>query len=377
VLFEGGTQPHYVSSGHLLFARGGAILAVPFDLRSLQVRGNPTPVIEGVAMSASMGVAQFAVSAPGTIAYTRGTDTNGTRALVWVDRHGAVQPIAAPRQNYEQPRLSPDGQRVAVMIRGGAGIGQDVWLFQLARGTLSRLSFESVEAETPAWTPDGRHVTYAVTRNSSPSRMFLWKPADGSGGDEPLAGGNQHLHIGNWSPRGDALVAFDTGGGDLWVMQAGDKRTWRPLAQTPFRERGPAFSPDGRWLAYASNETRRFEIYAQAFPGPGGKWQISTDGGSEPVWAKNGRELFYRNGDKMMAVPVETKGNSFEAGTPKLLFEGRFAPATPATSADAWYDVSADGKRFVMLKADEMPTTNAIVVVQDWLSELKRLGPGK
>jgi len=138
-----------------------------------------------------------------------------------------------------------------------------------------------------------------------------------------------------------------------------------------------AISPDGRWLAYAARETNRFEIYVQAFPSPGGKYQISTDGGAEPVWAKNGCELFYRNGDKMTAVSIEAKGDSLEAGTPKPLFEGRFAVSN-TSGGDAWYDVSPDGQRFLMLKTEDAPNSTAsIVMVQDWMTELKRLVPGK
>ena len=376
VLVEGGTHPHYLPSGHLVFARAGVVLAVPFDLRTLQVKGIPVPVVEGVVTNASQGAAQLAVSSAGSIAYVSGSEVQGSRMLVWVDRRGTVQPVSAPRQNYESPRLSPDGQRAAMTIEGGAGGLRDIWLYQFARGTLSRLAFGEIDAETPVWTPDGKRVTYAVTR-SNPVRQIVSKPADGSAGEEVLVGSDHHLHLGGWSPRGDALIAMATDTGHIWILQMTDKRTLRPFLQTPFQMRAATISPDGRWLAYAARETNRFEIYVQAFPSPGGKYQISTDGGAEPVWAKNGRELFYRNGDKMTAVSIEAKGDSLEAGTPKPLFEGRFAVSN-TSGGDAWYDVSPDGQRFLMLKTEDAPNSTAsIVMVQDWMTELKRLVPGK
>jgi Tol biopolymer transport system component len=201
--------------------------------------------------------------------------------------------------------------------------------------------------------------------------------ADGSGTEELLGGSDNHLHLGGWSPKGDALIAVATDTGNIWTLLMGDKRTLKPLLQTPYQMRAGSISPDGRWLAYASNETNRFEVYVQPFPNPGSKYQISTDGGGEPIWAKNGCELFYRNGDKMMAVTLDAKGDKLEVGTPTLLFEGHFVVST-VSGGDAWYDVSPNGKRFLMLKADDVPNVNAaIVVVQDWADELKRIAPLK
>ena len=373
-LVEGGTHPHYLPSGHLVFLQAGSVLAVPFDVRSLQVKGAPVAVIEGVITTGgAAGFAQLGVSQSGSIAYVSGRQVLGI-TLVWVDRRGVVQPVAAPRQEYGFPRLSPDGQRLAVQIAsGGTGTQLDIWLYHFARGTLSRLTFEKNNAESPVWTPDGKRVAYSVTRDNPP-RQVLWKPADNSAGEELLAGNDRHLHLGGWSPRGDALISVATSGldaGSIWILPMTDKRTLRPLVKTPFQMRAPAISPDGRWLAYASNDTNRSEISVQAFPVPGGKYQISSEGGGEPMWAKNGRELFFRNGDKMMAVAVEAKGDALEAGTPKLLFEGRFASAP---NADAWYDVSPDGQRFLMLKPEETQSTS-IVIVQDWTTELKARVP--
>jgi serine/threonine-protein kinase len=371
VLVEGGTNPHYLSSGHLVFARGGEILAVPFDVDTLRVSGTPIPVIEDVLTNPAAGWAQFTASGGGSIAYIPGGEAQDTRSLVWVDNRGAAQPVPAPKRNYEFPRLSPDGQRLAVRISGGSDSGTDIWLYQFSRGTLSRFTSKANDAETPVWTPDGKRVTYMAPG------QIRWKLADGSAGEEVLAGSDRHLHLGGWSPKGDALVARASDTGNIWVLQMNDKKTLRPLVQTPYRMRAATISPDGRWLAYASNDTNRFEVYVQAFPNPGAKYQISRDGGTEPLWAKSGLKLFYRNGDKMMSVAIDAKGDDIEARVPTLLFEGRFA-ASPGTMGDAWYDVSPDGQRFLMLRDEETPNSTAsIVMVQDWTTELKRLAPTK
>jgi serine/threonine-protein kinase len=374
VLFEGGTYPQYLPSGHLLFVRAGNVLAVAFDARILQVRGEPVPVIEGV-YTGGFGAAQLAVSATGSVAYGPAVQELGARSLVWVDRRGTVQPVSAARRNYEFPRVSPDGQRLAVRIQEVGAEGNDIWLYQFARGTLSRLTFNETDAETPVWTPDGQFVTFAATR-SNPVRQILKKPIDGSAGEELLAGSDRHLHLGGWSPNGDALTAMATDTGHIWMLQMMGKRTLRALIQTPYQTRAGVISPDGHWLAYASNDTNRFEVYVQAYPGPGGKYQISTDGGAEPVWARNGRELFYRNGDKMMAVTVEARTGSLEVSTPAVIFEGRFAVSN-VSGGDAWYDVSPDGQRFLMLRPEESQSIASIVMVQDWIGELKRLVPSK
>jgi len=265
---------------------------------------------------------------------------------------------------------------MAVRINGGSDPGQDIWLYQFARGTLSRFTSKANDAETPVWTADGKRVAFAMT-TIDPARRILWKLADGSAGEEVLAGSDRHLHLGGWSPKGDALVAMATDTGNIWTLEMADKRTLRPFLQAPYQTRAATISPNGRWLAYAANDTNRFEVYVQSFPNLSGKYQISSDGGAEPIWAKNGRELFYRNGDKMMAVAITEKDHRLEPGTPTLLFEDRFAVST-VSGGDAWYDVSPDGKRFLMLKTEDAPNgTASIVIVQDWINELKRLAPSK
>jgi Tol biopolymer transport system component len=306
----------------------------------------------------------------------RGGEEQSSTSLVWVDRRGNETPIPGRPSEYQELDLSPDGSRVVVNVgvnalAGGTGTG-DVWIHQLARGTLSRFTFGPSSNETPVWSPDGSEVAYAGQQEGDRRFVFV-KPADGRP-ERKVGEKSGHFHVTSWSPRDPILAIAETGtgmgGGDIWLLHMADQK-FEPLVQTPFSERSPAFSPDGRWLAYVTNESGRDEVYVQAFPGPGGRSQVSTDGGVTPVWARNGREIFYRNGDKMMAVPIESSGQTLQPGTPVPLFEKRYLYST----GDQYYDVSSDGQRFVMLKQDAGNVARSIVVVQEWTRELERLVP--
>jgi Tol biopolymer transport system component len=251
-----------------------------------------------------------------------------------------------------------------------------IWLYDLSRETLTRLTFEGNVNVNPVWTRDGKRITF--TSNKEGPQNLFWQLADGSGGLERLTTSEYVNTPSSWSPDGQLLAFWEVNaatGWDIWVLRPSDRKA-QPFLRTPFNESVPRFSPDGRWLAYISNESGRYEIYVQPYPGPGGKWQISTEGGTEPAWNPNGKELFYRSGDKMMAVDIATQPG-FSAGKPRVLFEGRYEP-TPATFPN--YDVSPDGQRFLMLKpaeASEAAPTQ-INVVLNWFEELKRrVPPGK
>ncbi|MFY9530722.1 MAG: protein kinase [Candidatus Acidiferrales bacterium] len=369
-LVQGGTQPRYAPSGHLVYAQGGSLMAVPFDPQRLAVAGAAVPIVEGVLQSTVSGAAQYSFSSTGSLVYVSGGVQSVQSRLVWISRNGAEQPLAAPAHTYLAPQLSPDGRRVAVSI-----LEQEtqVWLYDLARETSTRLTFEGNYNLNPVWTPDGKQIAFESNKEGTPN--LFWQLADGSGGLERLATSENIQSPVSWSPDRQMLAFFEinpTTGFDIWVLRLGDRKA-QPFLRTPFNESVPRFSPDGRWLAYTSDESGRYEIYVQPYPGPGGKWLISTEGGTEPAWNPNGRELFYRSGDKMMAVEIATQP-SFAAGKPRMLFEGRYEPA-PAPIAN--YDVSPDGQRFLMLKrsesAGEAPTQ--INVVLNWFEELKRRVP--
>jgi serine/threonine-protein kinase len=380
-VLRGGTSPYYFP-GFLLFARRGTLVAAPFDLDRLAVRGLPAPVIEDVVTYDGSRSAHYAASGTGTLAYLAGppVDSGDALSLVWVDRSGRIQPIGLPPRAYRSPTLSSDGERVALDITEADG-RRDAWVGDLNQGTLRRLTFTGEDTETPAWTPDRAHIVYA-SGVESPRRAILRRSADGSGADETLLTG-RHLHVNSISPDGRWLVYSDFGpqgeaAADLGVLPLDakeGKREPRPLVQGPFSERAARFSPDGRWLAYTSNESGRDEVYVQAFPGPSGKWQVSTEGGAQPVWARSGRELFYRSGDKLLAVPT-TMGATFSAQAPRVLFAMSLDQGNPLRG-DPAYDVSPDGQRFLMVKRDGpgLAAAGQITVVLNWSTELaRRLG---
>jgi serine/threonine-protein kinase len=362
--------PRYLPSGHLVFAQQGNLMAVPFDLARLQIIGGAVPVVQGVMEISLPAASQYSVSDTGSLVYVSGGPQMTDSRLVWVSRNGAEQPLAAPVRDYDQPRLSPDGRRVALNLGGGIE-GNQVWLYDLARDTLSRFSFGGSSNQWPAWTPDGKRIAFQS------SGHIVWQMADGSGGLERLTDTSNFEVPFSWAPDGPRLtfVNLTSGTGDeVCVLNVSDRKTQCFLQTQGFND-APQFSPDGHWLAYASDESGRREIYVQPYPGPGGKWQISLDGGTEPLWNRNGRELFYRDADKMMAVDIGTQPG-FALGKPRQLFEGQYLK-NGATYARPNYDVSPDGQRFLMLKPVEQKQSGPteINVVLNWTEELSRLVP--
>ncbi len=375
ILLRGGTHARYATTGHLVYHHAGTLMAVPFDQQTLEVMGSPAPIVEGVLASTG-GTAQFSVSNFGTLAYIPGTSQSVNVTMVWVDRRGASQPLPAPPHPYRPPRISPDGRLIAV------GIGSDVWIYDIARDTLTRLTFERNNAATAAyWTADGKRIVFPSDR-AGPTNLF-WKPVDGSGPEERLTTSQNVQRASFSSPDGRFLVFTEIDpktGSDLWVLPLDGDRKPRIFLQTPFEEGAGQFSPDGHWIAYVSNESGRNEVYVRPFPGPGGKWQVSTDGGSENAWSPKGNELFYRTGgqrEKMMAVDFQTQP-TFAAGKPRLLFEGNYGSNAPLAPG-AFYSVSPDGQRFLMTKSPDQPQAalTQINVVLNWFEELKSKVPVK
>ena len=365
-LIQRGTNAHYASSGHLVYALGGTVMAVPFDRQRLEVKGTPTPVIESVLQLPLSGAAQYSFSATGSMVYVPASVPAAQRRLVWVNRNGSEAPLAAPPRGYRHPRLSPDGRQLAVEIEGQE---TQIWLYNVARETLTRFTIEGNTNSNPDWTPDGKRIIFGSNREGASGSSPFWQLADGSGGAERLTSAPEGT--GSWSFAGRVL-AFDGNsdvtGRDIYIFRP---EGLQPLVRTPFNEGSPTFSRDGRWLAYSSDASGRYEIYVQPYPGPGGRSQISTEGGAEPVWSRNGRELFYRSGDKMMAADIDTR-SSFSAGKPKSLFQGLYQP-TPIFEAN--YDVAPDG-RFLMIKpGGEEQAPTQVNVVLNWFEELKRLVP--
>lgn len=372
-LLEGGSYARYVSSGHVVFARAGSLMAVPFDLRRLELSGSPVPVVDGLVTTAvTSGGAEYDVTPTGLLAYVPGTARAPEASLVWVDRRGVAKKFPAPVNNYSNPRISPDGKLMALQIHSNGP--SDVWVYDFARNTMTRLTFAGNNAD-PVWTADGKKVIY---RSIKALPSFQWRAADGSGSEETLL--NLSLDAiasvpSSVSPNGNILLYSHRGPAGVsltYALSLEGHGATHPYSQSTNQMIDSEFSPDGRWVAYTSNESGREEVYVQPFPGPGGKWMISIDGGSSPRWSRNGRELFYLNGDKMMSAAVETKP-TFKAATPTLLFQnGSYIGLRN-------YDVARDGEHFVMIARQDDPnaTPNELNLVLNWTEELKRRAPAE
>jgi serine/threonine-protein kinase len=367
-VLDGGTSPRYSLTGHLVYARSGSLLAVPYDSSSGNVTAPPRSLVQAVAMTAMTGDAHYALAMDGTLVNVSGGSDDAGGPLVWVDRNGDAESLHIARRGFEMPRLSPDGRRVAVTIREG---NSDAWVIELERGTMTRLTSERAEDHSVAWTPDGKRVTYSSTRGTESHIMI--KNADGSGEAERFFVAGQHQHIGGWTPDGTLLIT-DGGmelGSDLYFASVTEEVRPRIFVATTFDEQSPQLSPDGRWVAYRSDESGKSEVYVQSFPEPGARWPISTDGGTEPVWSPDGQELFYRNGDKLMVVAVEL-GSTVRAGAPRVLFEAEYATVL---WQDANYDVSPDGNRFLMIGETRTERPSQLNLVLNWTEELKSILP--
>jgi serine/threonine-protein kinase len=382
ILVKDAAYPRYLPTGHLVFTRPGSLLCVRFNLNRLEVSGSPVPLLDDLTTNfTGTRQGEYTFSQQGTLAYVPSREF--PRTLVWVDRKGAAEQIPFPPRGYEQVALSPDGGRIAAMTME-KGERTALLFGDLARGTLSRSTAEG-DVGGPVWAPDGKRVGFAFAPAGTGSWLphVYWQSADGSTPPELLTGEGDLQQGGpnSFSPDGkfllfDAWDYADTSpantGWDIFVLPLSGERKVRPFLQTKSAEGSASFSPDGRWVAYESDESGRYEVYVRPFPGPGARWQISTEGGLDARWSRSGRELFYRQADKMMAVDVETKP-TFRPSRPRTLFEGRNYGMTPNGYS---YDVAPDG-RFLMIRPDHAESGPAHVkVVLNWFEEVKRRVPG-
>ncbi len=380
LLIQGGRNAHYLPTGHLIYALGDGLFAMAFDLDTLTVSGGAVPLVQNVMRAANTDSGNYGISANGTLAYVSGTDRAARHSLVWVDRDGSEELINAPVRNYQYAQLSPDGTRVALDSRDEEN---DIWIFDLARETLQRLTFDPGANRAPVWSPDGKRV--ASSRAIGSAEDIYWQVADGSGMAEPLTNNSSELGLplfpSSFTPDGSALL-LTAGDDDIWITTIdGTAATSAPVLNSAALEGSPALSPDGRWLAYKSAESGQDEIYVRPFPDTRtGRWQISTNGGSHPDWSPDGSELFYLEGDgggtgAFMAVPIDAD-TSFMPGTPRQLFAGNFVVIGGQRLV---YDVANDGQRFLMIKnvanSDDEDSRSEIVIVENFVKELQRLVP--
>jgi Tol biopolymer transport system component len=377
----------YLSSGHLVYVHEGALFAAPFDLDRFEITGPAVRAIQGVTANPTVtGGAQFAVSGTGTLVYLHGERVESDRPISWMDREGKTTPLRTTPANWIDPVFSPDGRRLAMAIldRGQ----RDVWIYDWTHDTLSRLTVDLANDETPVWAPDGRRIAFASQRGGATYSLYLQR-TDGMGEAQRLTESRGLQLPVSWHPTGKFLAFSERIGqtGDnnniMMLPIEGDETTgWKAgkptvFLSTPANEGAPVFSPDGRWLAYSSNESGRYQVYVRPFPGPGGKWQISMGTGTVPIWSRSRRELFYSTPDRRIMVTSYTvEGDSFRAEKPRLWAERRFTQVINAI-APRNLALHPDGNRFALAASPETSASarNKVVFVFNFFDELRRIAP--
>ena len=362
----------YLQSGQLLFMRGSALMAQSFDLQNLTLTGEAHQVADRIETQTGLGqvpIAIFAASPNGVLVW-RHTSQSSQSVLQWIDRSGRKLGVVGEPADYSNPALSPDDTKLAVGIRDPKTRTRDIWIFDLLRGTRTRLTFDPNDDLDSIWSPDGTRIAFTSDRTGQ--RNIYWKPADGSGSEELLLGGKEaQENMEDWSRDGKFLMynyQLSPANIYLYVLPLAGDRKPVPYLKTEFRTSQGQFSPNGQWVAYRSLESGRAEIYVQGFSldssQPRGKWQISVDGGEIPRWRRDGKELFFHYGDGYFAVDVKSDGSSFQAGIPKPLF------ATPAvvttTGAGSPFVVTHDGQRFLVLAPVEKTSNQPLEVLVNW-----------
>jgi len=364
-LFGADSGAVYAAPGRLLFLREGTLLAQPFDPVALRITGDPVPVAEKVSRNTDTLYAAYAVSESGALLYKSGSDS--IKQVAWIDRSGRRLGALGLKGELGNPELSPDGTRLALDRVEPNSVSADIWVVDLSRGTASRLTFEPSDEVRPLWSPDGSRILFAADREGR--RGIFQKDASGASGEALLIESND-LQAPADVPADGKFLVYVTGSlqGDLRLLPLSGDLTPRSFLSTPFDERHARVSPDGRWIAYDSDDSARYEVYVQSFPQPGGKWQISTAGGVQPRWRRDGKELYYLAPDRsLMAVPVKGGGATFEAGIPEALFTTEL----PVLTGPTRYAVAGDGQRFLVTIPEGDPTPAPITVVLNWAGEPK------
>jgi Tol biopolymer transport system component/tRNA A-37 threonylcarbamoyl transferase component Bud32 len=380
-LQHGGFYARYLPSGHVVYIHEGTMYAVPFDLKRLEVTGQPVPILEGVDASSVRGSAQFSFSDTGNLVYIAGRGVGQNVSIYWMDREGKFTPLRETPGFYYNPAFSPDGKLLALEISDGKR--SDIWVYEWQADTLTRLTFAGESNRFPVWTPDGQRIIF--TSQDKGIENLWWIRADGAGDAQRLTESKSAQRTGSRRPDGKVLAFMQLNPDTSWdimtlAIEGDEKSGWKPgepklFLNGAFFEIDPAFSPDGRWLAYVSNESGNFEVYVRPFPGPGGKWQIST-GGNYPKWSPNGKELFYRTeGSKIMVVTYSASGDSFHADKPQLWSPGQFTERGPGNRNFALHP---DGKRLAVLKApgtEQAAAVNKVSFIFNFFDELRRRVP--
>jgi len=363
------------AEGYLLFVRQDTLLAQPFDLRRLETSGDPSVVAQNVSNSRNTARASFSAADTGVLSYL--AISHRPTQLAWVDRTGTVLENVGQPSDQTGLELSPAGDRVALSIYDASRHTRDIWLHEFARGARTRVSVTVVDGWASAWSKNGDRIAFSARRTGLLD--LYWKPTHGGGAEEELGkevGNNRYVT--SWSTDRDVLL-YQTGrsrsetGNDIWSVPMSGDPTARPFLQTSFNEQDAEFSPDGRWVAFTSDESGRDEVYVVPFPEPGGRSLISTEGGTSPRWRRDGREIFYLKRGTLMAATVDGQGSVFQAGTVARLFEASFRTEDyQGYGAGSVYDVAADGQRFLInVNAAAEPAQTPITIVTNWTSLIR------
>ena len=363
VLIEGGTNARYISGGYLAYARNGTLFVVGFDPKSFEIKGTPVPAIEGIMTGASNGDATFAVSNNGTLVFQPGSFVAYQRNLVWLDRTGKSANVTEGVKPYSSPIISPDGKRIVLTLQGSSF---DVWVYDLERDTFTKASFGGDDYE-PFWSPDGKMLAYSSSKSGNIQAYV--KHGVVQGDETMVTDGTAFRNLFGWTPDGRELILSrenkDTGVDIYAVAVEGDHKP-RPIVATPFNQAEASISPDGKWLAYVSDESGQPEVFVQAMNDPNIRGQISSEGGHEPRWARSGNELFFRAKEGLMSAKF-APGSALNPGKPVKLFEDK----------RTWsgYDVAPDGRFVVAVDADDKATGSQLNVILNWFEELKQNQP--
>jgi serine/threonine-protein kinase len=385
VVQRGGFYGRYLPSGHLMYVTAGTLWAAAFDLDRLVVSGPPAQVIEGVTSNAANSAAQFAVSASGTLAYLPGEGTSGV-PIHWMERDGETTPLRSEPANWTGLQIAPDGRRLALQINV-VGSGAGIWVYEWERDALTRLTSDQGNHANPVWTPDGRRIVFGSTPANQGTLNVYWRRADGVGDAQRLTESALGQLPVSWHPSGKVLAFQELSpqtNFDLMTlpMDGNEASGWKPgkpsvFLNSRFDEREPMFSPDGRWIAYQSNESGRNEVYVRPYPGPGGQWQISTGGGVSPTWSRTTPELFFGTPtQQIMVATYQVDGDAFRAEKPRLWSDARYK--TRGTFRP--FDLHPDGKRFALAPAAPAPggaRQDHVTVIFNVFDELRRIAPNR
>ena len=348
VLHQGGSCPQFAPGGFLIFVREATVYAARLNTDAWELRSAPVPIIEEVWSHALTGGAPIAFSSDGKMAYSHGTPM-AANSLVMIARDGTVSPLIADLRTYASPRFAPDGKHIAMAMLRPDSTAMDIWVYDLARETLGRLTYSDADDERPVWSPDGERIAFVSLRNGIIPNMYV-RNADGSGEVERFQVSKITQIPCGFTPEGNTIIYYAIGdpNGALWSLSLEEGAKPEPFLVTPFNEKHPALSPDGKWLAYTSNESGREEIYLRPFPKAAGKWQVSTSGGQHAMWSPDGTELFYEEDNDLMDVVIDLRAGAPMIGRPSTLFELPIG----ANETGRGYDISPDGQRFVAVKAE-------------------------